>query len=133
MNKESNILEKNCKNKIIAKRSKSKKISKTKKNWLSGVINAKGGVIINDCAHQALITKKNSLLPVGVVAVDGNFDVGEVIFIKDQNNHHVGNGIANYNSSDLLKVLEKKTAQVKEILGEDVKVEVVNLEYLIIF
>lgn len=124
---------KNCKNKIIAKRSKSKKISKTKKNWLSGVINAKGGVVINDCAHQALITKKNSLLPVGVVAVDGNFDVGEVIFIKDQNNHHIGNGIANYNSSDLLKVLEKKTAQVKEILGEDVKVEVVNLEYLIIF
>ena len=124
---------KNNKNKTIAKKNKSKKISKTKKNWLSGVINAKGGVIVNECAHQALITKKNSLLPVGVVAVDGNFDVGDVIFIKDKNNHHIGNGIANYNSSDLLKVLEKKTTQVKEILGEDVKVEVVNLEYLIIF
>ncbi len=120
-------------NQDLSKKNKSKKISKTKKNWLSGVMNSNGGVIINDCAYQALITKKNSLLPVGVIAIEGDFKAGEVIFIKDQNNHHIGNGISNYNASDLSKVFEKNTNQVKKILGEDVKVEVVNLEYLIIF
>ena len=69
-----------------------------KKQWIADCLNANGGVMINDCAVQALM-KNSSLLPVGVVLVMGEFKKGDVIFIKDQQGRHLANGIAKYNSA----------------------------------
>jgi glutamate 5-kinase len=108
------------------------KNNKSRKKWLSGLINARGEVIINNCAKEVLLNKKTSLLPIGVVGVRGDFDAGEAIFIKDEMGNHIASGVSNYNASEVNKILEKKSNQVKEILGEAAKKELVHIDNLVI-
>lgn len=112
---------------------KSKKISRTKKNWLTGLINLSCNIIINKCAVEAIKTKKNSLLPIGVIAVNGVFKAGEAIAILDNDGRHIGNGIVNYDSNEIKKILSQKTGDINKILGKVGKDEIINLEYLAIF
>lgn len=108
-----------------------KKSEKSRKNWLSGFLNAKGEVIINQCAVQALNSKKISLLPIGVLAAKGDFKKGDAIFIKDEDGNHIASGISNYALADLKKVFSKNSAEVKKILGNSAKTEVVHIDNLV--
>jgi glutamate 5-kinase len=106
---------------------------KARKNWLSGFLNPQGEVVINLCAKEVLLgTKKISLLPIGVIAAKGNFKKGDAIFIKDEAGNHIASGLSNYDVSDLKKVFEKNSADVKKILGKTAKVEVVHIDNLVI-
>jgi len=112
---------------------KSKKISQTKKNWLSGIINCKGKIFIDKNAKIAIQSKKNSLLLVGVEAVQGAFKNGDAVAIFDNENCHIGNGISNYNSAEINNILQNKV-QIKSQIGQKkLKPEIINLEYLVIF
>ncbi|MFT6220136.1 MAG: glutamate 5-kinase, partial [Rickettsiales bacterium] len=73
-----------------------KKIN-AKKQWIADCLSANGEVIIDNFAAKALM-KNSSLLPVGVLKVIGEFQKGDVIFIKDIKGRHIANGIAKYGS-----------------------------------
>jgi len=105
---------------------------KARKKWLAGFLNIKAGVVINECAKQALTTKKVSLLPVGVVKVKGNFKKGETIFIEDEEGNNIASGISNYSSEDANKIITKKSNQVKEIIGLGAKKELVHIDNLVV-
>lgn len=107
------------------------KINKSRKKWLSGLINARGEVIINKCAKEVLLNKKTSLLPIGVIAAHGDFKLGEAIFIKDELGNHIASGVSNYAASEVKKILEKNSNQVKEILGNSAKKELVHIDNLV--
>ena len=109
-----------------------KKLTKQRKHWLSGFLNAKGEVIVNECAAEMLRNKKISLLPIGVIAAKGDFKKGDAIFIKDKLDNHIASGISNYDIADLKKVFEKKSAEVKKILGKAVKPELVHIDDLVV-
>lgn len=104
----------------------------SRKKWLSGFLNAKGEVIVNQCAVEALKTKKTSLLPVGVVAVKGKFEKGDAIFVKDEKGNHIASGISNYSAFDAKKILEKNSKEVKEIFGKSVKPEMIHADNLVV-
>ena len=108
------------------------KNAKSRKSWISGVLNAKGSVVINQCAVEVLQNKKISLLPIGVVDVKGDFKVGDAIFIHDEKGNHIASGVSNYSSLDVKKVLEKKSDEVKKILGKNAKKEVVHIDNLVV-
>ncbi len=108
------------------------KTVKSRKNWLAGFMNAKGEVVINVCAVEALRNKKISLLPIGVVAVKGDFKKGEAIFIRDESGNHIASGISNYDSADAKKILQKKSDEVKKILGKGAKPEMVHIDNLVV-
>ncbi len=111
----------------------SKKIaSKSRKKWLSGFFNPKGEIIINSCAVEALKDKKISLLPIGAIAVQGNFKKGDAVFIKDEKGNHVASGISNYDILDVKRILEKKSTEVKKILGKSAKSELVHIDNLVV-
>ncbi len=109
-----------------------KKSEKSRKQWLSGFLNAKGEVVVNQCAASALRSKKISLLPIGVIAARGNFEKGEAIFVKDESGNHVASGISNYSASDVKKILEKKSAEVKKIFGSGAKKEIIHADNLVV-
>lgn len=106
--------------------------TKSKKNWLLGIVNPKGILIINDLASQTLQQKKASLLAVGVIATQGNFEKGDAVFIKDKNNQHIASGIVNYSKNDAEKILKKNSQQIKKIFGNKAKPELVHLDNLVI-
>lgn len=64
---------------------------------------AKGEVVVNSGAAESLLdaTRAVSLLPVGITAVNGNFEKGDLIQIKDEAGQLIGLGCSDYSSSDL--------------------------------
>ncbi len=104
----------------------------SRKNWLAGFLNAKGEVTINDCAKEVLLSKKISLLPVGVIRFKGDFKKGDAIFIKDEAGNHIASGISNYDASEVKEILGKKSAEVKKILGKTAKKELVHIDNLVV-
>ena len=109
-----------------------KKSAKSRKNWLSGLLNARGEIIVNECAVEALRNKKISLLAIGVIGVSGNFKEGEAVFVRDQKGNHIASGISNYDASQLKKIFEKKSDEVKKILGKSAKKEVIHIDNLVV-
>jgi glutamate 5-kinase len=109
-----------------------KKSKNARKEYLAGFLNLKSGVVVNKCAVDVLKSKKISLLPIGIIDVVGDFKKGEAIFVRDENGVQIASGISNYSSLDVAKILQKKSQQVKEILGKTAKEEVIHIDNLVI-
>ena len=73
--------------------------------------------MVNEGAKKAVIEKNKSLLPIGILQVNGNFDYGDVISILDENNNEFARGIANYCSNDCIKIIGEHSDNIFDILG----------------
>ena len=105
----------------------------SRKRWLSFVSTPSGSVVVDDGCAEALRKKHSSLLPVGVVAVQKQFKAGDLIEVLSQQGERLARGIAQLDSANVLLVLQKKTAQVRSILGEDSPEEVIHKNDLVVF
>ena len=104
-----------------------------RERWFALSSGFMGVVTIDLKARESLERGTNSLLPVGVVKVDGDFTVGEVINIVDTNGLEVGRGISSQNSETLRKIAGMRTQQAKGSLSPEEKEEVVHRDNLVIF
>lgn len=105
----------------------------SRKRWLSFVSTPSGSVVVDDGCAEALRKKHSSLLPVGVVAVQKQFKAGDLIEVLSQQGERLARGIAQLDSANVQLVLQKKTAQVRSILGEDSPEEVIHKNDLVVF
>lgn len=103
----------------------------SRKKWIS-LRKAKGSIVIDDGAVKALITGKKSLLATGITAVEGKFDMGDIIEIVDLKGEPLAKGIVHYNSEELNIIKGKRTDQIKGILGIKYYNEVINRDDLFI-
>ena len=106
-----------------------RKIS-SKKQWLD-TTDSRGSIIIDDGACKA-ISDNNSLLFVGVSAVEGYFEKGDVIQCMDSNHSCIAKGIVNYSSRDVIKAKGKTTDAIEEELGSEFSKELIHIDNLII-
>ncbi len=88
-----------------------------KKRWIGYATNIIGKIVVNNGAKKALIEKRKSLLPIGVLKVINKFDKGDVISILDENEKEFARGIVNYNSGACKKVIGCHSDNILEILG----------------
>jgi len=89
-----------------------RKISSTKRRLAYSDGLSKGAVYVNKCAEEILLSKKvASLLPIGITKVEGKFEKGDVIEIKNQAKKKLGFGIAQYNSDKATESIGKKRIQ----------------------
>jgi glutamate 5-kinase len=88
----------------------------SRKRWIAGMLNAAASVVINNGAEEALHGGK-SLLPVGIVAVEGEFSRGDVVLVKNEQKQIVGRGMAAYNQADTAQIMGKHSRDVEAILG----------------
>ena len=88
-----------------------------KKRWIGYATNIIGKIVVNNGAKKALIEKRKSLLPIGVLKVINKFDKGDVIYILDENEKEFARGIVNYNSEACKKVVGCHSDNILEILG----------------
>jgi len=77
----------------------------------------RGALVVNDGAIRALIERKASLLPVGVVAVEGRFERGDVIEIRDGSGRVHGRGLANYDAAACAALAGHQSSEIDRILG----------------
>jgi glutamate 5-kinase len=77
----------------------------------------RGALIVNDGAIRALNDAKASLLPIGVVGVDGNFEQGDVVEVRDGSGRVHGRGIVNYPADACRKLAGRHSDDIDSILG----------------
>ncbi|HJX55140.1 MAG TPA: PUA domain-containing protein, partial [Polyangia bacterium] len=76
-----------------------------------------GALVVNEGALRALLERKASLLPIGVVAVEGGFDKGELVEIRDGSGRVHGRGLVNYDADACRKLLGRHSDEIDTILG----------------
>lgn len=100
------------------------------KRWLGYTARPKGKLLLDAGAQAAVRDKGRSLLPVGVVAVTGSFQKGDVVALCDANGHEFARGLSNYSSADTEKIRGLSTDRITEALGTVPYVELVHRDNL---
>jgi len=77
----------------------------------------RGALVVNDGALAALVAQKASLLPVGVLGVEGSFDKGDVVEIRDGSGRVHGRGLVNYSADACRKLAGRQSDEIDAILG----------------
>ena len=103
-----------------------------RKLWIALGRKAAGTVTIDDGAVRALRERHTSLLPAGVVSVDGEFGVGDAVALIDGGGAIVARGLTELSSADLDRIKGLKTSQVTGVLPHLVGGEVVHRDRLVI-
>ncbi len=104
----------------------------SKKKWLLNHLNPSGSLKIDDGASIAII-KNKSLLPAGIIGINGKFKRGDVITIVKKNNSKIAIGISAYDVNDIKKIMGKKTKEINKILGFEGRDEVIHKDNLVKF
>jgi len=89
-----------------------------RKFWLAYNLAPEGGLVLDNGAKEAVLFKGKSLLPAGIVEVQGTFGAGALVELLDKKGQRIGAGLSNYASADLARVAGRKTTELPGILGE---------------
>ena len=77
----------------------------------------RGALVVNEGALRALTSSKASLLPIGVVGVDGSFEQGDVVEVRDGSGRVHGRGVVNYPADACRKLAGRHSDDIDAILG----------------
>ena len=109
-----------------------RKTLNVRKMWIGFISHSKGFVIIDGGAKEALLVKKKSLLPSGIVEVNGEFKKNDTVTIRDTEGNHLAKGITAYSSVELEKIKGKKTSELEKILHRKSAGEVIHRNNLVL-
>ncbi len=96
-----------------------------RKRWIAGNLEPRGVVEIDAGAEKALVSGK-SLLPAGVRRVDGEFERGDAVVIRNAAGRELGRGLVAYGSADAAQIVGKKSSEIAEILGHSGRAELIH-------
>jgi glutamate 5-kinase len=102
-----------------------------RKKWIAGSLEPKGILTIDAGAVVALRSGK-SLLPAGVVRVDGVFARGDAVVIRGPDGSEVGRGLVAYDAEDAAKIKGRPSADILSILGFGGRAEMVHRDDLVV-
>ena len=100
-----------------------------RKQWIIGSIAPKGEVLIDQGAVNAINNGK-SLLPAGVKKVNGSFEKGDHVLVKDQNNNEYARGLTSFSSIEIEKIKGSHSSKIKNILGYSSREEIIHKDDL---
>jgi glutamate 5-kinase len=103
-----------------------------RKQWLADHLQLKGRVVVDDGAARALRADGKSLLPIGVIEVQGEFARGDVIACVDRTGREIARGLVNYASSEARLIARKPTGEIESILGFIEEPELIHRDNLVL-
>ena len=90
-----------------------------RKLWIGFASNVEGSVVVDDGAAKALIERGTSLLPAGITAVNGTFEDGAVIEVRNASGVAVARGIALIDSATLGDVKGRRTSDLPDRVAHE--------------
>ncbi len=96
-----------------------------RKTWISGHLETKGALVIDDGAIRALRAGK-SLLPAGVRRVEGRFQRGDAVAIKGPKGEEIGRGLVAYDLADAERIAGRNSGEIEAILGYAGRAEMIH-------
>jgi glutamate 5-kinase len=103
-----------------------------RKQWLAGHLQSRGKLVLDDGAVKVLRESGRSLLPVGVMAVEGVFNRGEVVSCYDASGKEIARGLVNYNAEESQKIRGRSSKQIEAILGYVDEPELIHRDNLVL-
>lgn len=97
-----------------------------RKRWIHAARVPRGSIIVDDGASKALVERGASLLPKGVVGVEGEFAEMSAVEIRTQSGNTLGRGISAYSSADVRRIMGKPSDQIESVLGYTLCDEIVH-------
>jgi glutamate 5-kinase len=101
------------------------------KLWLKYAKLSAGALVVDAGAARALREGGTSLLPVGIVGVEGAFEAGDAVDVLDDRADPIGKGICNYSAAELRQVTGMKSAQIRELLPRATD-EAIHRDYFVL-
>jgi len=109
-----------------------KKIT-SRKRWIGFTVRPKGKIYIDDGALNALLKKGKSLLPSGVVKIDGRFIKGDIVSVLGVNeNRETARGLMNYSSGEVQKIKGLRSSLIKKTLGYKPYDEIIHRDNMVL-
>jgi len=102
-----------------------------RKKWIAGTLEPKGALVI-DAGAVAALRRGKSLLPAGIVRVDGAFARGDAVIIHGPDGAEIGRGLSAYDADDAEKIRGRSSADIASILGFSGRTEMVHRDDLVV-
>lgn len=102
-----------------------------RKRWIAGSLEPKGTLVIDAGAVAALRAGK-SLLPAGVIRVDGRFARGDAVIVRGPDLHEVGRGLIAYDAEDADRIRGRTSAEASKLLGITGRAEMIHRDDLVV-
>ena len=103
-----------------------------RKRWIAFAVPPQGRLTVDAGARSALVERGKSLLPSGVVDVEGEFHAGEVVSLSAADGKEFARGLTNYDAAELRKIQGAKTKDLEERLGYKSFDEVIHRDNLVL-
>jgi glutamate 5-kinase len=110
---------------------KQEKLS-SRKGWIAYGSRAKGSLVLDEGAVKALVKGGKSLLPSGILSVDGDFETGDAVYCLDAKKNRIAKGLTNYASSEIEKIKGRKTSDIEKVLGYKYSDEAIHRDNLVL-
>ena len=106
-------------------------VRSARQRWLVNQLRLRGRVMLDKGAVQALTQGHKSLLPIGVIAVEGEFERGDVVACIDEHGVECGRGLINYSASDARRIMRQPSGKIADILGSMSDTELIHRDNMV--
>lgn len=102
-----------------------------RKKWIAGTLKARGELTIDAGAERALAGGR-SLLPVGVVAVQGRFERGDAVTVRNRDGRELARGLVAYASDEARRIQGRRSEDIEQLLGYRGRDELIHRDNLVL-
>lgn len=103
-----------------------------RKQWMADHLQLRGSVTVDAGAAAKLRGEGKSLLPIGMVTVQGEFHRGDVIAVRDEAGAEVARGLANYSSAEARLITRQPSGEISRLLGYVAEPEMIHRDNLVL-
>src|SRR5690606_30573855 len=100
--------------------------------WLAHATTGRGRLYLDDGAVAAVVLRRKSLLPAGVVKVEGDFAAGDPVDLCDLSGTRVARGLVNYDAAEIPELLGRSTRELARALGPEYQRELIHRDDIVI-
>jgi len=106
--------------------------TQARKQWIADHLQLRGAVLVDAGAAAKLRGEGKSLLPIGMLAVQGEFSRGDVIAVRDAHGAEIARGLANYASAEARLLCRKNSTQIETLLGYFAGPEIIHRDNMVL-
>ena len=103
-----------------------------RKRWIYGQLLVKGSLMLDQGAVAVLLRKGSSLLPIGVISSEGEYERGEAVRCCDSDGKEIARGLINYSATEVEKIMGQKSSEIAELLGYCGEDELIHRDNLVL-
>ena len=105
----------------------------SRKSWIASATEPAGVVLVDDGARRALLSPDgSSLLPSGIIGVDGEFAAGDAVVVRDQQGREIARGLCNYSAAEVRRIQGAQSRDIEQLLGHIGQDEVMHRDNMVV-